>query len=324
MGTRLAIIIVNFRTPGLTVDCLRSLAPEVAANPGTRVVVVENGSGDDSGAKIREAMDANRWNDWCTLIVTEKNWGFAGGNNRGQERVMQEGGADYVLLLNSDTLVQPGCLKQTMGVMEADRGIGLMSCRLLNKDGSAQNVCRKFPSPLRCLIGAFSLPWKMPRLFGWADCEDLTWDRNTIARDVDWLGGAFMLIRGDWLAKHKGLDERFFFYGEDIEICHRVWRTGYRCHYDPASTVVHLGGSSSDPTRMAAGTRSVHSWRGRYLVQRFCYGRIADWFLRWVDLVNVRLRLMRSRRTGGSKEQELAEALGMLKANWSTWNERRA
>ena len=323
MGTRLAIIIVNYRTPGLTVDCLRSLAPEVAANPGTRVVVVENGSGDDSGAKIKDAIDGNRWSAWCTLIVTEKNWGFAGGNNRGQERVMQEGGADYVLLLNSDTLVQPGCLKQTVELMEADRGIGLLSCRLLNKDGSAQNVCRKFPSPLRCVIGAFSLPWKMPRLFGWADCEDLTWDRNTVARDVDWLGGAFMLIRGEWLAKHKGLDERFFFYGEDIEICHRVWRTGYRCHYDPTSTVVHLGGSSSDPTRMAAGTRSVHSWRGRYLVQRFCYGRTADWLLRWVDLINVRLRLMFNRGKG-PKEQELSEALGMLRDNWSKWNERRA
>src|SRR6185436_5759859 len=82
VASRLAIIIVNFRTPALTVDCLVSLHPEVAANPGTRVVVVENGSGDNSAKEIQSAIDARAWGEWCVLIASEKNWGFAGGNNR--------------------------------------------------------------------------------------------------------------------------------------------------------------------------------------------------------------------------------------------------
>lgn len=318
---------MNFRTPGLTNDCLRSLAPEVAANPGTRVVVVENGSGDDSAARIGEVLEAEGWRGWCTLVVTEKNWGFAGGNNRGFERMKAEGGAKYYLLLNSDTLVRPGCLADCLKLMEADPTIGVLSCRLLNKDGSAQNVCRKFPSPARCLVTALSLPWKLPRVFGWADCEDLGWDRNTVARDVDWLGGAFLLARGDWVGKHGLLDERFFFYGEDIEFCHRVWRTGFRCHYDPRATVVHLGGSSSDPSRMASNTRNIHSWRGRYLVQRFCYGRVAEFLLKCVDLVNVWARVLIGRvrgKRGTPQHNEMIDALRILTSNWSTWSERSA
>ena len=327
MKSRLAIIIVNFRTPGLTVDCLASLESEVAANPGTRVIVVENGSGDDSARQVASAIESRGWGGWCTLVVSEKNWGFAGGNNRGVERVSAEGGTDYFLLLNSDTVVKPGCLSFCLGLMDRDATIGAMSCRLLNPDGTPQNVCRRFPTPMRCLAATFALPWRFPRLFGWAECEDLGWDRNTIAKDVDWLGGAFMLLRGDWVARYKGLDERFFFYGEDIEICHRIHRTGLRCRYDPGATVIHFGGQSSDPTRMAAGKRSVHSWRGRYLVQRFCYGRLAELLLRTQDLINVGLRVAWGRLTGRrstERHQVMAGELRVLLRNWSKWGEHAA
>ncbi len=324
MQAKLAILIVNYRTPGLTVDCLRSLVPEVQANPVTRVLVVENGSGDDSAAVLGTAIESNGWAPWCELIVAGRNWGFAGGNNRAYERLRDTGGARYILLLNSDTIVQPGSLAFSLAVMERDQTIGAMSCRLLNRDGSAQNVCRRFPSPARCLAATFSLPWRLPSLFGWADCDDEGWDRNTVARDVDWLGGAFMLLRGEWVDRHGLLDERFFFYGEDIEICYRVRRSGLRCRYEPGATVVHLGGASSDPSRMTAGKRSIHGWRGRYLVQRYCYGTMADWFLRFQDLCNVGLRVAWGRLRGRSKTPShitMADELNILKRNWSTWSE---
>src|SRR5260221_7774153 len=94
--------------------------------------------------------------------------------------------------------------------------------------------------------------------------------------------GAIRLGGEVWNAKSGPLDERFFFYGEDVEFCHRVWRTGFRCHYDPKPTIMHLGGASSDPSRMAAASRNIHVWRGRGLVQRLCYGRLAGDFLRGV------------------------------------------
>ena len=76
MRARLAILIVNFRTPTVTLDCLRSLEPEVAANPGTRVVVLDNGSGDDSVERIREGIAAQGWGSWCDLVAESNNWGF--------------------------------------------------------------------------------------------------------------------------------------------------------------------------------------------------------------------------------------------------------
>jgi GT2 family glycosyltransferase len=325
--TLLAVIVVNFRTPDLTIDCLRSLAPQVAAQSGTQVLVVENGSGDDSVGQIAGYIDREGWQQWCSLEISERNAGFAGGTNRGIEAVMRNGGAKYFLLLNSDTLVQRGCLEQSIKIMESDRGVGALTCRVLNTDGSIQNVCRKFPTPLRCLAAALSLPWRCPTLFSWADCEDLSWDRNVIARDVDWIGGAFMMLRGDWIARYKALDDRFFFYGEDVELCHRVWRTGLRCRYDPVSSVVHVGGASSDPSRIMTNARNYHHWRARYLIQELCYGWPAKIFVQCIDLVGVALRVAAARVAGRGKALETAtmrEVLQFLVKNWSKWSMRNA
>jgi N-acetylglucosaminyl-diphospho-decaprenol L-rhamnosyltransferase len=134
------------------------------------------------------------------------------------------------------------------------------------------------------------LPWRLPRLFGRLDCEDAGWDRRTQARDVDWLGGAFLFVRAAVVRRLGGLDERFFFYGEDIEFCHRVRRAGHRVHFDPVATTVHLGGQSSDPTRMAARLRNANIWRARYMVQRMCYGRAAAGAVRAMDVVALSFR----------------------------------
>lgn len=281
MQPSLAVIIINYRTAEMTIDCVRSLAGELETVPDMQVIVVENGSGDDSAQRIGEAIERERWGDWVILSTYEDNAGFASGNNRGIESVPN---AEYVLLLNSDTITHEGCLKYCMGVMEESADIGAMSCRLLNADGSTQNVTRKFPTPLRQCVSSLGLPWHFPRLFGWADVDDMVWDRDGTKRDVDWIGGAFMLIRGTLLRRIGPLDSDFFFYGEDIEFCHRVWRNGMRVHYDPHVTTTHFGGGSSDSERLAAQARNIHAWRGRYLVQRKCYGVWAAWLLRVVDI----------------------------------------
>lgn len=297
----LLVVIVNFRTPALTIDCLRSLAPEVAANPGTRAVIVENGSGDDSLPRLADAIARHGWSHWASLVPSDANLGFAGGNNLGIAAGLARDNADAVLLLNSDTIVHPGCLRHSLSVLEADPTVGAMSCKLLNADGSIQNVARRFPTPARLVCQALGLPWKLPRFFEWADTDDLHWDRDRTARDVDWIGGAFLLIRAPLLWQIGGLDDDFFFYGEDIVLCHRVRKAGLRVRYDPGSTTTHLGGSSSDPSRMAARLRNIHAWRARYLVLRKCQGRLAAWLVRAVDVLTFAARaavwFVRGRRT---------------------------
>jgi N-acetylglucosaminyl-diphospho-decaprenol L-rhamnosyltransferase len=296
----LQVIIVNFRTPELTIGCLESLASEVATVPGTRVWVVENGSGDDSAERIGRAIGDRQWGSWATLLPLTRNHGFAGGNNRGLEAA---GFADFTLLLNSDTVVHAGCLHRCLEVMKADPGIGAMTCKLLNADGTIQNVTRRFPNPARVAAMSLGLDHYFPRLFGWSNIEDAAWDRAAAARDVDWIGGAFLLIRGEVLQRIGPLDERFFFYGEDIEFCHRVWRAGSRCRYDPSASTTHLGGGSSDPERLSAQARSAHTWRARYLNQRLCYGRLAAAWVRGVDIVGLGARLAWARVSGRSAEQ---------------------
>jgi GT2 family glycosyltransferase len=307
MTTDVAIVIVNYKTPDLVVDCLRSLAPEVAELPVVRVIVTDNASGDGSVEKLSAAIDANGWRDWAKVAPLPVNGGFSYGNNRGIELT---GDARYVLLLNSDTIVHPGVLRHCVGVMDAEPKIGVMSVLLKNPDGSMQNAARRFPTPARLALNQLGLPQKLPGVFGWADTEDPGWDRLTVKRDVDWLGGAFLFIRGDVLRKIGGLDEDFFFYGEDIEFCHRVRRNGYRVHYDPATSIMHIGGASGSPDgeakRVAARARNVNMWKARYLNQRKCYGVLAPLFVRGVDVAVFGLRSIKLWITGRKNSPEYA------------------
>lgn len=309
----LLIIIVNYRTPQLTVDCLRSLAGRIGEVPGTRVLVLDNASGDSSVEQIRGAIADPHWETWATLLPLDRNWGFAGGNNRGLETLKDiHRDVKYVLLLNSDTIVRPGALRHCFNVMEAEPSIGVMSCLLLNSDGSMQNVARKFPTPPRMAACSLGLPWLMPRRFGWADLDDPIWDRLTVQRDVEWLGGAFMFIRRELIDRIGGLDEDFFFYGEDIEFCHRVWKAGYRCRYDPGASITHIGGSSSDPTRVPSKQRNVYVWQARYLLQKKCYGRFAAAMLRLIDITGFALRYIKLRIKGKRHKAEYDSFRKML------------
>jgi GT2 family glycosyltransferase len=195
--------------------------------------------------------------------------------------------SEFILLLNNDTIVHPGTIAACLKAIKNDPGIGVMSCLLKNPDGSMQNAARKFPTPVRAVVSSLGLPWKLPRLFAWADIEDAGWDRLKVKRDVDWLGGAFLFIRAAILSETGLLDEDFFFGGEDVEFCHRVWKAGYRCHYDPAAAITHIGGRSSGPET------TLPKQQSRYMLQRRCYGSWAALVLRATDRL---AGLLRSRK----------------------------
>jgi N-acetylglucosaminyl-diphospho-decaprenol L-rhamnosyltransferase len=297
----LGIVIVNYRTPQVTLDCLTSVAAQIQDVPGTRVVLVDNSSGDNSVPFLRAAIERYGWN-WITLVTSPINRGFAGGSNLGIDAVRQtQPRAQFILLLNSDAFLKPNVLRYCVEQMQADPAVGVMSCMLLNPDHSVQNTARRFPTPARLAAYSFGLPWLMPGLFSWADLDEPGWNRESLARDVDWVGGAFMLIRRQTLESLGTLDERFFFYGEDAEFCHRVWKHGWRVRYDPGASAVHLGSASSDPTRLAAKHRNAFSWQARYQLQRRCYGRVAEMFIRVVDISSFGLRYLRL-RLGGKKD----------------------
>jgi GT2 family glycosyltransferase len=306
---RILVVIVNYRTPKLTIESIASLAKEAARVSGVRAVVVENDSGDDSAERIRAAIAEGRW-DFVELVISDRNRGFSGGNNLGIERGEP---AEFVLLLNSDTIMHEGCLERCLAVMKEHPEAGAMSCRVLNADGSIQNVTRRFPTPALSTVAALGLPWKLPSLFSWADAEDWAWDRITTARDVDWLGGAFLFVRSSAFGGKVRLDEDFFFYGEDVAFSHVLKQRGFTRRYDPVASIVHLGGASSDPSRMPTGKRALQRMKARYMVQSKCYGPTAARWLRGVDLVTTSARLLVALARGPAGAPKVADLREQLR-----------
>lgn len=317
---KLAILILNFRTPQLTVDCLASLEPEIIADRegAIRVLLLDNASGDGSVGILRAAIEERGWGDWVELIAGEANLGFAGGNEFLMDRILAlPDPPPFVLLLNSDTIVHRGCLSCSLRAVEADPRIGAYSCMLRNADGSVQNVARKLPTPLRATVHALGLPWTVPKLFGWADLDDPNWDREAGARDVEWIGGAFLLMRTDLVRRIGGLDTDFFFYGEDMEFCHRVRKSGHRVLFDPGGSITHFGGASSDPARLLDERKARYGWQARLMVQRKCYGRLAEQWSIWVHRGILRWRRWKQRKAPESDAyRATVQAEAILRDPW--------
>jgi hypothetical protein len=191
---------------------------------------------------------------------------------------------------------------------------------LLNPDLSVQNTARRLPTPVRMVAQSFGLPWLLPKAFAWADLDDPTWDRRKLAREVEWVGGAFMFVRRKMIDKFGGLDTRFFFYGEDVEFCRRIRKHDGKIWYDPAVAVVHLGGASSDPSRLDPKDRNTMRWQARYMMQRRCYGIVAEFFLRGADIVSFGIRFLKLLLFGRKNSPEFAaqkDVLAML-LHWPT------
>ncbi len=317
MTEELSIHIINFRTAGLTIDCLETLARERTEYSAFKVYLVDNSSGDDSVAVLQAAIAEKKWEAWIEFLPLDKNLGFAGGNNYSIRRCLDAPeSAPFQLLLNSDTLVHPGCLKKCLDWMHAHAATGAFSCMLRNQDGSVQNVCRKFPRPDRETARALGLPYVLPRAFAWADLEDMGWDRERAdSRLVEWIGGAFMLLRTEAVRQAGLMDESFFFYGEDCEWCFRLRKHGWEVRFDPSASITHLGGASSDSTRMLDKRREILIWKARFRVQRTCYGRLAEAWVRGVYIYAFAMRvvwLALSGQRGSMKYRSIRSGLSTL------------
>jgi GT2 family glycosyltransferase len=238
----IGIVIVNYRTADLAVNCLRSLAPEVARHGDCRVVVVDNGSGDGSAQRIRAAVLAEGWREWAELLPLGHNGGFAAGNNAAL-RLLLEGpqAPDYVWLLNPDTVVRPGSLGALVGFLEAHPAVGIAGSRLEDPDGTPQRSAFRFPgiaseAERGMRLGLLS---KLLRRYVVAPAVQ---DR---AHPADWVSGASLMVRRALFASAGLLDEGYFLYYEETDFCLRARRTGWPCWYVPESRVVHLVGQSS-------------------------------------------------------------------------------
>ena len=306
----LAIVILNFRTAGLVTDCLVSLEPE-HRTIDFQVVVVDNASGDDSADRIAQAIHDQGWSNWVRLLRSPINGGFSAGNNFGIQSIE----ADGYLLLNSDTIVRPGAIKQLMTSMQQSPETGLYGPRLESPDGSAQVSCFRYPSFFSELIrGACTGP--VTKLLQRWNVPIQVEDRRT---EVQWVSFAAVLIRRQVLETVGPMDDGYFMYYEDTDYCHRVSNAGWKIRYCPEARIVHLHGQSSGLSELnaalkrrphyyyAARARYFRKWSGKMGVIKanlgWCAGRV----------IGVTRELFGRRRT--SCEREWVD-------NWLYWKGR--
>jgi N-acetylglucosaminyl-diphospho-decaprenol L-rhamnosyltransferase len=229
-------VVVNYNARDHLVECVRSLRAEGV----DEIVAVDNASHDGS----EQALNAS--DPGVAFFQAGRNLGFGAAANRG----VRASSGDFVAIMNPDVVVEPGCLKALVDALERDPGLAIVAPRVVNRDGSVYPSARAFPSLVDAAGHAF-LHFVAPHNRFSRRYKLLDWDRAT-SRDVDWVSGTFLLARRSAFDTLGGFDEAYFMYVEDVDLCWRCWRRGWRVAYEPSGTVIHAIGASSElaPYRM--------------------------------------------------------------------------
>lgn len=231
---KLSIIIVNYNVKEFLQNLIHSIE-KAASDISHEIIIVDNASDDGSVDFIREKFPFTK------LIVNNKNLGFSKANNIGLSIAQGE----YILLLNPDTLISEDTLTKMIDFFEDHPDAGLAGCKILNSDGTLQLACRRsFPGPWTsfCKVTGLSTIFPKSKLFA---RYNLTYLDENKTYEVDAVSGSFMMLKKDIYQKVGGFDEQFFMYGEDLDLCYRIQKAGYKVYYVHNSQIIHYKGEST-------------------------------------------------------------------------------
>jgi GT2 family glycosyltransferase len=250
----ISVVTVGHNTRELLRACLASI------NSSRRVIevlLVDSGSIDGTAAMVARDFPAVR------LLATGQNLGFTRGNNR----ALRIARGRHLLLLNPDTVAQPGAIDTMIDFLDAHPDIGVVGPQLRFPDGTVQPSRHRFPGRLTAFVDGTVLQ----RWLGQSGLLTAFYvrDRGDDERqDVDWLRGASLMLRREAAAAAGLFDERFFMYSEEVDLCRRIRAAGWRIVYLPSSVVVHHEGRSSEQNP-AARDIHFHDSRVRYYEKHF-------------------------------------------------------
>jgi GT2 family glycosyltransferase len=245
------VVVVSFRSR----VHLRACVEPLVRLADTRVIVVDNASDDGS---LETVVDLP-----LTAVALRRNGGFAYGCNVG----WRTGDSPFVLFLNPDARLDPSALRVLAEALEADARVGAIGPRLLREDGSLIFSRRHYPRLRSTYARALFLHRLFPRA-EWADepiRDERAYDR---AGSAEWISGACMLVRRSALEDVDGLDEGFFLYCEETDLCRRLRDAGWDIRYDPSAVCIHVEGASGPrdsllPVLAASRVRYARKHRGR-------------------------------------------------------------
>ncbi len=225
----LSIVIANWNTRRLIEECLSSIFDTTPrGKPEYEIIVIDNASTDGSREFLRAL------NDKITLIENDTNAGYAKACNQG----MKAARGKYVLLLGSDTLMQPDTLNECVNFLENTSDAGAVACRLINPDGSLQSSLKKFPR----LKNAFYTYLSFDKLNRDYDMTDFSYSRTCT---VDQAAATFLMIRKDLIESIGWFDESYRILYNDVDLCSRIWQAGKKIYFLHTVSIIHYGSHST-------------------------------------------------------------------------------
>ena len=240
-----SVVIVNWNTRDILRDCLCSSYRETR-DVDFGVIVVDNASSDGSAEMVAAEFPS------VTLIANDSNRGFGAANNQG----MRIARGRHLLLLNSDTVILDGAIQKTAAFADEHPEAGLVGCRVQRADGTLSQTAIMYPSLLNIALGLMRMDQYFPR-HRFFDRERMgDWGYDT-ERDVPTIGGCFLFVRSEALLDVGGFDEKYFMFAEEMDLCWRLKRAGWRLLFFPGAQIKHLHGASARlvPDRMQVQRR---------------------------------------------------------------------
>lgn len=312
----LSIILVSFNTSALTRECLQAVMKE-AQGLNVEILVVDNASRDDSAGMIEREFPQVK------LFRSEINLGFGNANNV----ALSEAKGKYIVLLNTDAFLAPGGLQLALSHMERSKNCGMAGGRLVGRDGGWQPSARSFHglwSDLTVLTG-LATHFPKSKLFAGLD---RTWADQNQPASVDWVPGAFAILRPEALAQVGFFDPAFFLYYEEVDLCYRLKQAGWEIWYWPDLVITHIGGESSrslTSLEFSSTAAQVVLWRMRstFLYYRKHHGEKAL-LAKWMEEALYTLSAWRNDLSRSAERKQRAQHFRTLRRLvQKAWSETR-
>lgn len=273
----ITVIIVSWNARGHLRDCLHSIR-QTGASCVHEVIVVDNASTDGSPEMVAAQFPE------VTLIRSEDNLGFARANNLAIKRTT----GSVLALVNSDVIVHPGCLETLAAFLDHHDSVGLVGPRVIGADGNVQRTCRRLPTVWNTVCRSLALD----RMF--SNCSMLSGHEmrhfsHDVRAEAEALSGCFCVVRTKAVDEVGGLDERYFFYMEDVDWCKRFTDAGWKIMFIPEATAIHYGGAS---TSMAPLRYSIEYHRANLQYWQKYHGITGQYTYYLFAAVNHGLRLI--------------------------------
>ena len=278
----ISVCIVNYQAKDYLRDCLRSLYEHTAST--FEVILVDNGSTDGSLEMLKDEFPD------VQIIENPDNLGFT----RPMNQALEQGRGRYLLQLNPDTIILPAALDRLVAFLESHPEIGICGPKVLNRDGSLQEQCRRGESTPWAVISYFTRLNKLfpdSKLFGGYLLNYIDEDQT---HPVAGVSGSCMLIRKAVIDQIGYLDERFFAYQEDADYCFRTREAGWEVYYLPEAQIIHYGGQGGSHVQPF---RSIYAWHHSYylyyrknLAKNYFF--LFNWVYYFIMLVKLALSLL--------------------------------